>query len=60
MVLKVRVRPGKFRSQPSTLGPQHWDSKILIDPNVKSQMSMEWLLDGNSLARADAVIVGVM
>eukprot|EP00929_Paragymnodinium_shiwhaense_P061420 TRINITY_DN30679_c0_g2_i1.p1 TRINITY_DN30679_c0_g2~~TRINITY_DN30679_c0_g2_i1.p1 ORF type:complete len:816 (-),score=84.49 TRINITY_DN30679_c0_g2_i1:113-2560(-) len=60
VVLKVRVRPGSYRTQRSTLAAWHWDPELAIDPNRRSLNGMEWLLDGNSLARSDAVVVGVM
>eukprot|EP00928_Gymnodinium_smaydae_P047485 TRINITY_DN31700_c0_g1_i1.p1 TRINITY_DN31700_c0_g1~~TRINITY_DN31700_c0_g1_i1.p1 ORF type:complete len:802 (-),score=44.91 TRINITY_DN31700_c0_g1_i1:64-2469(-) len=59
-VLQLRVRPGSFRRQSSTLGSRHWDARLLIDPNWDIKCIMEWLLDGSTIERSDAIIVGLM
>lgn len=60
VVLKLRVRPGSYRVEKNTLGRRHWDLDVVFDPNFPSHFGLEWLLEGSTKKRCDAVIVGLM
>ena len=43
-VFKVRVRPGSFKVQPSTLSSsKHWDSSVRMDPHFLDNQALEWV-----------------
>lgn len=54
---KVRVRPGSYKEQASTLAvSRHWDSQVQIDPNMPHNQRLEWVIGSSS----DVMVVGLM
>merc|ERR1712187_295560 len=45
LVLECRVRPGSFREQGNTLGPQHWPPHLPFDRYLPSGAAFEWLVE---------------
>ena len=60
IVLKLRIRPNTYRIQGNTLLEEHWHRNTRFDPNLQNNDEFEWLLEGNTFQRNDAVIVAVM
>jgi hypothetical protein len=60
VVLKLRIRPNSYRAQGNTLLDRHWNRQICLDPDFPNNDCLEWLLEGDTYQRNDAVIVAVM
>ena len=58
IIFEVKVKPGSYSVQPSTLGNgRHWPKALRIDPRFETHSDLEWLIESSSDLFLSAILV---